>query len=204
MRRRRQRVWLQTCNRAKVLRQFGERVMSQPFKIALILAFAALPLLEIGLLIRLGQLIGIWWLAAIVIGTAVLGTYVIRRVGLSVFERALARLGSEREGFSPLFDGFLQVLAGLLLIFPGVISDLFGLTLLIPQVRHVVIRTGLLKLVTLFHYQAEVSRESFRASSDPVSDNDDDALIIEGEYERVSERPLYPGKSVQPRRSSRH
>lgn len=174
--------------------------MSQPFKIAVILAFAALPLLEIGLLIRLGQLIGIWWLAAIVIGTAILGTYVIRRVGLSVFERALSRLGSDREGFPPLFDGFLQVLAGLLLIFPGVISDMFGLFLLIPQVRHVVIRTGLLKLVTLFHYQAEVSRETFRATGDE-SPVDSDGIVIEGEYERVSERPLHPGKAVQPRRS---
>ena len=101
--------------------------MSQPFKIAAFVVFAAFPLLEIGLLIRVGELIGIWRLAAIIIGTAVLGTYVIRRVGLSVFERALSRLGSEREGFSPLFDGFLQVVAGLLLIFPGVISDVIGL-----------------------------------------------------------------------------
>jgi UPF0716 protein FxsA len=175
--------------------------MSQPFKIAVILAFAALPLLEIGLLIRLGQLIGVWWLAAIVIGTAIIGTYVIRRVGLSVFERALSRLGSDREGFPPLFDGFLQVLAGILLIFPGVISDMFGLFLLIPQVRHVVIRTGLLKLITLFHYQAEVSRETFRAPGEEESPVDSDGIVIEGEYERVSERPLYPGKAVQQRRS---
>jgi len=88
--------------------------MSQPLKIAAILFLAALPLVEIGLLIRLGSVIGIWWLAAIIIGTAFLGTYIIRRVGMSVFERALTRLNSEREGFSPLFDGFLQVLAGLL------------------------------------------------------------------------------------------
>jgi UPF0716 protein FxsA len=173
--------------------------MSQPLKIALILAFAALPLLEIGLLIRLGQLIGIWWLAAIIIGTAVLGTYVIRRVGLSVFEKALSRLGSDKEGISPLFDGFLQVLAGLLLIFPGVIADVLGLFLLVPQVRHVVIRTGLLKLVTLFHYQAEVSRETLRTKDEPTPPNDD-GIVIEGEYERVSERPLRPGKAVQPRR----
>ncbi|RUP08424.1 FxsA family protein [Hyphomicrobium sp.] len=173
--------------------------MSQPFKFAVILAFAALPLLEIGLLIRLGQVIGIWWLAVIIIGTAVLGTYVIRRVGLSVFERALSRLGTEREGFPPLFDGFLQVLAGLLLIFPGVISDLLGLFLLVPQIRHLVIRTGLLKLVTLFHYQAEVSRETFRASSGETP-TDGEGIVIEGEYERVSEKPMHQAKAVQPRR----
>jgi UPF0716 protein FxsA len=173
--------------------------MSQPLKIAAILVLAALPLLEIGLLIRLGQLIGIWWLAAIIIGTAVLGTYVIRRVGLSVFERALTRLNSDREGFSPLFDGFVQVLAGLLLIFPGVISDAVGLVLLIPQVRRTVIHTGLLKLVTLFHYQTEVSREAFRAK-DATPPDDPEGVVIEGEYERLSEKPLKPGKAVQARR----
>lgn len=173
--------------------------MSQPLKIALIIAFAALPLLEIGLLIRLGQLIGVWWLATIILTTAMLGTYVIRRVGLSVFERALSRLGSDRENFSPLFDGFLQVLAGLLLIFPGVIADVMGLFLLIPQVRHVVIRTGLLKLVTLFQYQADVSRETFRATDEPEPSSDD-GVVIEGEYERVSERPIRASRAVQPRR----
>ena len=173
--------------------------MSQPLKIAAILVLAALPLLEIGLLIRLGQLIGIWWLAAIIIGTAVLGTYVIRRLGLSVFERALTRLNSDREGFSPLFDGFVQVLAGLLLILPGVISDAIGLVLLIPQVRRTVIHTGLLKLVTLFHYQAEVSREAFRAK-DATPPDDPEGVVIEGEYERLSEKPLKPGKTVQARR----
>ena len=173
--------------------------MSQPLKIAAILFLAALPLVEIGLLIRLGSIIGVWWLAAIIIGTAFLGAYIIRKVGMSVFERALTRLNSEREGFSPLFDGFLQVLAGLLLIFPGVISDVIGLVLLIPQVRRFMIRTGLLKLVTFFHYQAEVSRGAFR-SSDETPRDESRGPVIEGEYERLSERPLRPGKAVQPRR----
>jgi UPF0716 protein FxsA len=174
--------------------------MSQPFKIAALLALVAYPLLEIGLLIRLGQLIGIGWLIVIILGTAALGAFIIRQVGLSVFERALSRLGSDREGFSPLFDGFLQVLAGLLLISPGVIADAVGLVLLIPQARRVVIRTGLLKLVTLFHYQAEVSRKTFRATEEVSPEEEADGIVIEGEYERLSEKPLHPGKAVQPRR----
>jgi UPF0716 protein FxsA len=173
--------------------------MSQPLKIAAILALLALPLLEIGLLIRVGEAVGAGWLAVIIIGTALLGTYVIRRVGLSVFERALSRLRSDRPGVQPLFDGFLQVLAGLLLIAPGIITDTLGLILLIPAIRHAIIRTGLLKLVSLFHYQAEVSREAFRSNPTPGED-EPAGVVIEGEYERVSERPLRPGKSVQTRR----
>jgi UPF0716 protein FxsA len=173
--------------------------MSQPLKIAAILVLAALPLLEIGLLIRLGEVLGIWWLALIIIGTAIVGTYVIRQVGLSVFERALSQLGSDRPRVQPLFDGFLQVLAGLLLIAPGVITDTLGLILLIPQVRHAIIRTGLLKLVALFHHQAEVSREAFHSASAPAAE-EPAGVVIEGEYERVSEKPLRPGKAVQTRR----
>ncbi|CEJ83333.1 FxsA cytoplasmic membrane protein [Hyphomicrobium sp. GJ21] len=178
---------------------YWRELMSQPFKIAIILLFAAFPLVEIGLLIRLGRVIGIGWLAVIIIGTALLGTYVIRRVGLSVFERALSRLGSERKGVSPLFDGFVQVLAGVLLIFPGVISDAIGLTLLVPPVRRALIRTGLLKLVTLFHYQAEVDRGSFHAAEGDAQE-EPDGIVIEGEYERLSEKPLRQGRSVQQRR----
>lgn len=173
--------------------------MSQPFKIALILLFAAFPLVELGLLIRLGRTIGLGWLAVIIIGTALLGTYVIRRVGLSVFERALSRLGSDRGSVSPVFDGFLQVMAGLLLIFPGVISDCIGLILLIPQVRHVLIRTGLLKLVSAFRYHAEASREPFRGAETETRD-EPAGIVIEGEYERLSEKPLRPGRAVQQRR----
>ena len=177
--------------------------MSQPLKIASILALAALPLLEIGLLIRLGQTIGIGWLVAIIVGTALLGSYIIRRVGLSVFERALTRLNSDRELFTPLFDGFLQVLAGLLLISPGVIGDIVGAALLIPYVRHTVIKTGLLKLVALFNYQAEVSREAFRSQNTPDQPETDKGPIIEGEYERLSEEPVRRGKSVQSRQPRR-
>jgi UPF0716 protein FxsA len=174
--------------------------MSQPYKIAAIVVFAAFPLIEIGLLIRIGELIGIWRLALIIIGTALLGTYIIRRVGMSVFERALSRLGSDRESFSPLFDGFLQIVAGLLLIFPGVISDMMGLVLLIPQVRRALIHTGLLKLVTLFRYHAEATRGSSGGNDSPIHD-DAHAIVIEGEYERLSEKPLSPGKAVRARRS---
>ena len=178
---------------------YWRELMSQPFKIAIILLFAAFPLVEIGLLIRLGRMIGVGWLAVIVIGTAFLGAYVIRKVGLSVFERALSRLGSERQGVSPLFDGFVQVLAGVLLIFPGVISDVIGLLLLVPQIRRALIRTGLLNLVTLFHYQAEVDRGSFHAAHTEAQE-ETDGPVIEGEYERLSEKPLRQGRSVQQRR----
>lgn len=173
--------------------------MSQPRRIALFLALAALPLLEIVLLIRIGQDYGFGRLALWVILSAVAGTLVIRRVGLSVFNQVLAR---EREGspsMEPLFDGFFQVLAGLFLILPGPITDVAGLLLLVPQIRQKLITSGILKLVRFYHYQAEVSRESF--GTRPTADEGPAApgVTIEGEYERLDERTVRPGTAVEPR-----
>lgn len=173
--------------------------MSQPLKLAAILALAALPLVEIGLLIWLGQSIGFWRLALLILLTAILGAYVIRHVGLSIFGAVLKGTRASRDGFEPLFNGFLQVLAGLLLIFPGIISDSLGLLLLIPIVRRQIIRSGLLKLVNIFHYQAEVSREAFRTPADDAGFDDDSSVTIEGEYERVSEKTVRTDKAVRPR-----
>ena len=57
------------------------------------------------------------------------------------------------------------------------------------------IRTGLLKLVTLFHYQAEVGREALRDQPKLPYPRRAEGIVIEGEYERLSEKPLTAGKS---------
>ncbi len=174
--------------------------MSQPIKIAALLLLAGLPLVEIGLLIRMGQTLGFWRLALIIVLTAMVGVLVIRRVGLSVFNRVLSSERRESRGIEPLFDGFLQVVAGICLILPGPITDIAGLLLLLPIVRQQIITSGLLKLVHVYHYQAEVSRETLRKS--PASDDfDNGAVTIEGEYERVSEKTVRPKNAIEPRKA---
>lgn len=123
--------------------------MAQPLRLASLIAFLAFPILEIGLLIRAGQSLGFWRLALIVIATAILGTAVIRRTGLAILGKARAQMESGGSGFSPLFDGLVQLTAGMLLIFPGLISDALGIVLLIPQVRKFVITTLLPKIFTI-------------------------------------------------------
>lgn len=174
--------------------------MSQPLKIAALIALAGLPLVEIGLLFRFVQVYGFWALAALMIATAIAGSYVIRRVGLSVFNRVLSGPKTEAGGVEPLFDGFLQVLAGFCLILPGLVTDTIGLFLLVPAVRQSIITSGLLKLVNIYHYQAEVSRESLRRSQQ-TGDFGGDGVTIEGEYERVSEKTVRHERAVQPRQA---
>ena len=188
--------------------------MSQPVRLAVILALVAFPLLEIGFLIRAGQEIGFWRLALIVVATAVLGTVIIRRVGFSVFARIWAHVEAGRGGLEPVLDGFLLFVAGMLLIFPGLISDSLGLILLIPQVRQLVVHSGLPKLFGIRTYDRPRARPEptprstgfepgFEPGADPGADREPPGTVtIEGEYERLSEKTVKPAGAVRPRRAS--
>ncbi len=170
--------------------------MSQPLKFATLLVLIALPILEIGLLIRAGQSLGFWRLALIVIATAILGTVVIRRIGVSVLQKTFAEAEQGRPGIEPMLDGLLQGLAGILLILPGFISDTLGALLLIPALRRALIRSGIAKLLSGSYVRTEVYEERFETRHPRGKPRSEDSAgpVIEGEYERLSE------ESVDPRR----
>jgi UPF0716 protein FxsA len=182
--------------------------MAQPLRLVALLLFLAFPILEIGLLIRAGQAMGFWRLALIVVATAMLGAAVIRHTGLAVLTRARAQLERRRSGFEPLFDGLVQLTAGMLLIFPGLISDCIGLILLVPAVRNVVVTRVLPKLFTVAVFGTGPASGRYQRTSDPheprpaANDFDPESgggVTIEGEYERVSEKSIDPERSLKPR-----
>lgn len=177
--------------------------MVHPIRLASVLAFLAFPILEIGLLIRAGQILGFWKLVVLVIATALLGSAVIKRTGFAVLTKARQELDSGGRGFNPLLDGLLQITAGLLLIFPGLISDVLGLTLLIPAVRSALITHVLPRFfaVTTFtthdeHFEHRDQAHSPSAGSQKFDGAMDDGVTIEGEYERVSEQDVAENRAV--------
>ena len=104
----------------------------------LFLAFTLIPLVEIYLLIKLGQNFGAITSILLVIITGILGAYLAKMEGL----RTLFRLQETiREGGMPgeeLLDALLIALAGLVLITPGFITDAVGFLLLVPFTRMLV------------------------------------------------------------------
>ncbi len=101
----------------------------------LIFLFTALPLIEIYLLIKVGNAIGYLSTALLVVGTGVVGALLARREGLSVFKRMREKF---REGQMPaeeLIDGVILLLSGAFLLTPGIVTDVIGLTGLIPFFR---------------------------------------------------------------------
>jgi UPF0716 protein FxsA len=101
----------------------------------LILAFIAIPLVELVLLLRVGGTIGVMRTIALVMVTGVVGAALARRQGAQVLRLIRNDLAEGRMPAPHMLDGAMILAAGLLLITPGLITDAAGLLLLVPAVR---------------------------------------------------------------------
>jgi UPF0716 protein FxsA len=93
------------------------------------------PLVEIALFVTIGSAIGLWATLAIVIGTGVLGVWLIRREGLNAGARLRQAMAARRDPGAGLAETVLGLGSGLLLILPGFLTDVLGILLLVPAVR---------------------------------------------------------------------
>jgi len=103
--------------------------------LGLFFLFTLVPLLELYLLIRLGTYVGAVDTIAIVIGTGVAGGLLAKSQGLAVLDRMRAELNQGRLPAESLFDGLLILIAGAMLVTPGLLTDGLGLLLLVPWSR---------------------------------------------------------------------
>lgn len=104
------------------------------------LIILSIPLIEIGLFVQIGGAIGLWATIAWVIGAAALGIIVLKGVaglGAVSLSRDMHELS---DPLSPLAHKVMLVIGAVLLIVPGFLTDFFGLMLLIPPVRLLIIR----------------------------------------------------------------
>jgi len=95
--------------------------------VAILLGF---PLLEAVLLVRLSETLG-WWLFAWVVLAACAGIALIKEARFAMLARLAAGLSQGKFSITAFTDSARTVVAGLFLIFPGVLSDLIALTLLL-------------------------------------------------------------------------
>ena len=104
----------------------------------LLLAFIAVPMIEIALFIQLGGLIGLGWTLLIVLATAVLGTWLVRSQGAMALNNLRRSFNELRDPSESLADAAMILVAGVLLLTPGFFTDAVGFALLTPPVRHLV------------------------------------------------------------------
>ncbi len=101
----------------------------------LILLFIGLPLAELALLLRIGDIVGPWTTLGIVVLTGLLGATLARLEGLRVAIRIQEDLHEGRMPAPYILDGVMILIAGAVLITPVFITDTAGFLLLIPPFR---------------------------------------------------------------------
>ena len=101
----------------------------------LFLLFIAMPIAEIAVLIQVGSAIGAWTTIAIVILTAIIGTFMLRQQGMATLAKAQHRMQAGEMPAQQLLEGLLLLIGGVLLLTPGFITDFFGFCTLIPWSR---------------------------------------------------------------------
>ncbi len=110
-----------------------------------VLAFLVVPVVELYVIITVGQAIGVLPTVALLLADALLGAALVRREGRRAWQALRVALSEQRVPGREVADGALVVLGGALLLTPGFVTDVFGLLCLLPPTRAVLRRllTGL-------------------------------------------------------------
>ena len=104
--------------------------------VRLLILFTVVPLVELALLIKLGNVIGLWPTIFIVIATGALGAALARSQGTRTVGAIRAELAQGRAPTESLINGLLILVGGVVLLTPGLLTDLLGFSLLIPSTRN--------------------------------------------------------------------
>jgi UPF0716 protein FxsA len=152
------------------------------------LILVALPFLELALLVKTGQVAGFWATLAMVVAAGLAGAFVLSRQSLGALRRAMQAIEEGRPPVPEVLDGGLLMMAGLLLITPGFITDAIGLLLLIAPLRRALGRSIARRALERSGSRGEDRQGSGRTS--PLDDGK--GPVIEGEFERLDEKPSDP------------
>jgi UPF0716 protein FxsA len=148
------------------------------------LAFILVPIIEIAIFLEVGGEIGLWNTLAVVVLTAIVGTWMLRAQGMRTLRRAQDSLARQVFPVSEVFDGVCLLVAGALLLTPGFLTDALGFVLFLPPVRAAirgVIQRSLSASGTIW---MDGDGRGGGDSATPHHDNDK-GRTIEGEFREV-------------------
>ena len=148
----------------------------------ILIAFIVIPIIEIAVFIEVGSQIGLWPTIGIVVLTAFIGTGLLRQQGLSVLFRIQENLQANRIPVRELFNGICLVIAGVLLLTPGFVTDAIGFLLFVAPLRrslaNFVGQRFMQKANVQFYKQESASHSGMQFSPSA-------GAIIDGEFKEV-------------------
>jgi UPF0716 protein FxsA len=145
--------------------------------IILFVLFIGVPLLEIAAFIKIGEAIGVVPTLLGCVVTAVAGAILVRIQGFGVLRRAQAAMAQHQAPVDELAHGVMILVAGVLLMTPGYVTDTMGFLLLIAPVRLAIARAA-------FKALKDRAFVTVRRAAAPQSDG----VTIEGEATDITDK----------------
>lgn len=143
------------------------------------LGLLALPILDVISLIKAGAVLGFLPTLALVLAAGTLGTWLVRHQGFAVGRSVQASVAEGRLPVVAAFDGACLLVAGGLLVFPGLVSDALALALLIPPVR------ALLRRAAARWLRAQSTAVVWTTDASGVRRPTAGGDVIDGEYQEI-------------------
>ncbi len=134
----------------------------------LLLLFIMVPLVELILLMYVADRTHWWFAASLVIVTGIVGTLLARSQGTKTYRRIHASMSQGQIPTDALIDAAMIFVAGALLVTPGILTDAFGLSLLVPSCRRWYRRRLVSWFRARFTFQAESSDGPLQAESEVI------------------------------------
>jgi len=140
----------------------------------LFLVFLLVPLVEIYILIEVGQVIGALPTITLCVATAVVGAGLLRHQGLATMNRARGNIDRSQVPAMEMLEGVALVIGGALLLTPGLATDGVGFCCLVPWTRRGLVRLALRRMQVRY----------MPGGRGPGGGAGADRRTIEGEYRR--------------------
>ena len=139
----------------------------------LLLLFVFLPMIELYLLIMLGARIGPMPTIGLIVLTGVIGATLARQQGLSTLAKIQNELKQGRAPTQELVEGAMIVVGGLVLLTPGILTDIFGFAMMVPGFRRSLAKQFKVRMPRGF-----TTRTGFQAGSSDSRKRDDDVIDV--------------------------
>lgn len=153
----------------------------------ILLLMIGIPLAEIGVFIEVGSRIGLLTTLAAIFVTALMGTALLRHQGLATLLRVRESLEQGRLPVDEVFDGLCLLVAGVLLLTPGFVTDAMGFLLFVPPVRKGLVR-GLARYLVRSG-RVHVQQWPPNPEPGPREPTRRGGVVIDGDYDDVTPPP---------------
>ena len=112
----------------------------------LFILFTFVPIIELAILIEIGSRVGTFHTIMLIITTGIVGALLAQSQGLAVIRKIQEELSFGRPPAGELVDGLFVLVGGLLLVTPGIITDIVGFVLLLPITRNIIKQWLIMKI----------------------------------------------------------